>query len=128
MKAFIRHTRERAERLSEALDAEDIRVALMHYAPVPDTLHGERLEIHPFLGSYLLAEAVDQIGADLALHGHRTPAASAARRREGFPFERRLACEMGACTDRGAKAEEPAALKADFAELAPSPPGLGVLP
>ena len=26
------------------------------------------------------------------------------------------------------KAEEPAALKADFAALAPSPPGLGVLP
>jgi Icc-related predicted phosphoesterase len=72
MKAFIRHTREHAERLGTALDAAraDYRVALMHYAPIPETLQGERLEIYPFLGSYLLAEAVDQAGADLALHGH----------------------------------------------------------
>jgi Icc-related predicted phosphoesterase len=31
---------------------------------------GERLEIYPFLGSYLLAEAVDRAGAHLVLHGH----------------------------------------------------------
>ena len=30
-----------------------------------DTLEGERLEIFPFLGSYLLAEAIDAAGADL---------------------------------------------------------------
>jgi Icc-related predicted phosphoesterase len=29
-----------------------------------------RLEIFPFLGSYLLAEAIDRAGADLAIHGH----------------------------------------------------------
>jgi Icc-related predicted phosphoesterase len=72
MKEFVRHTHERAERLGEALASKeaDIRVALMHYAPIPETLHGERLEIFPFLGSYLLAEAVDAAGADLAIHGH----------------------------------------------------------
>ena len=48
----------------------DVRIALMHYSPVEQTLRGERLEIYPFLGSYLLAEAVDRAGADLALHGH----------------------------------------------------------
>ena len=73
MKAFVRHSRSAATRLRDALtevqDA-DARVALMHYAPVPDTLEGERPEIHPFLGSYHLAEAVDDAGADLALHGH----------------------------------------------------------
>jgi Icc-related predicted phosphoesterase len=37
---------------------------------VPATLVGELLEIYPFLGSYLLAEAVDRAGADLVLHGH----------------------------------------------------------
>ena len=42
----------------------------MHYAPVDQTLQGERLEIYPFLGSYLLGEAVDRAGASLALHGH----------------------------------------------------------
>ena len=48
----------------------DIRVALLHYSPVPATLQGERLEIYPFLGSYLLAEAIDRSGADLVIHGH----------------------------------------------------------
>ena len=44
--------------------------ALLHYAPVPETLRGERLEIYPFLGSHLLAEAIDTVGADLVVHGH----------------------------------------------------------
>jgi Icc-related predicted phosphoesterase len=72
MKAFVGHTKALAERLHTTLatlDA-DYRVALLHYAPVPDTLAGERLEIYPFLGSYLLAEAIDAAGADLVLHGH----------------------------------------------------------
>ena len=42
----------------------------MHYAPVKDTVQGEQPEIFPFLGSYLLAEAVDAVGADLVVHGH----------------------------------------------------------
>ena len=49
----------------------DVRIALTHYAPVPDTLAGEPpREISAFLGSYLLAEAIDTAGADLAVHGH----------------------------------------------------------
>ncbi len=73
MKAFIQHTRETAERLQAALESiadADLRVALMHYAPVEETLVGEHCEIYPFLGSYLLAEAVDRGGAHLAVHGH----------------------------------------------------------
>jgi Icc-related predicted phosphoesterase len=73
MKAFVGHTREvstRLERALSSLDGVDGRVALVHYSPVEDTLAGERLEIYPFLGSYLLAEAVDRAGADLVLHGH----------------------------------------------------------
>ena len=73
MKAFVGHTKAVAERLCAALASltdVDHKVALLHYAPVPDTLAGERLEIYPFLGSYLLAEAIDQAGADLVLHGH----------------------------------------------------------
>jgi len=72
MKAFIAATRSSADRLHRALASleADVRVALLHYAPVPDTLAGEPLEIYPFLGSYLLAEAIDLAGADLVLHGH----------------------------------------------------------
>ena len=72
MKAFIRHTKAASTLLCERLSAleTDYRVALLHYSPVEDTLVGERLEIYPFLGSYLLAEAIDSAGADLAIHGH----------------------------------------------------------
>jgi Icc-related predicted phosphoesterase len=45
-------------------------VAMTHYSPIEATLVGERLEIYPFLGSYLLAEAIDTGGAHLAVHGH----------------------------------------------------------
>jgi Icc-related predicted phosphoesterase len=73
MKAFIRHTRDGAAQLEDALDELDgveVRIALLHYSPVRDTLQGEPQEIFPFLGSYLLAEAIDRAGADLVLHGH----------------------------------------------------------
>lgn len=47
-----------------------LRVALTHYAPVPDTLVGEPPEIYRYLGSDLLGQAIDAAGADLAIHGH----------------------------------------------------------
>jgi len=72
MKAFMAHSRCLAERLESSLTAlqADVKVALLHYAPCPDTLIGERPEIFPFLGSHLLGEAVDRGGATLTLHGH----------------------------------------------------------
>jgi Icc-related predicted phosphoesterase len=72
MKAFINTTSEIADRLGAALRELDcdVRVALTHYAPVPDTLAGEPLEIYPFLGSYLLGEAIDSAPTALAVHGH----------------------------------------------------------
>ena len=73
MKAFVRphpsHGRRAVPRRSPALDA-DVRIAMTHYSPIEATLEGERLEIYPFLGSYLLAEAIDTGGAHLAVHGH----------------------------------------------------------
>ena len=72
MKAFIRHSEDLADRLRTALLGltADIRIALTHYSPSADTLRGEPPEIFPFLGSYLLAEAIDDSGVDLAVHGH----------------------------------------------------------
>lgn len=72
MKAFVRHSKERAEALESALASldTDVRIALLHYAPVRETLQGEPPEIFPFLGSFLFGEAVDRAGADLVVHGH----------------------------------------------------------
>jgi Icc-related predicted phosphoesterase len=72
MKAFVRHTKATAERLEEVVRAlnTDVRIVLMHYSPIKETLRGEPPELYPFLGSYLLGEAVDRAGADIILHGH----------------------------------------------------------
>lgn len=72
VKQFIRHTQELSRRLEDALKEldTDLVVTLLHYSPVRDTLVGEPAEIYPFLGSYLLGDAVDAGGSDLVLHGH----------------------------------------------------------
>lgn len=72
MKSFIAHTKDIAHQLKQGLlDLEaDYKVALLHYSPTEETLLGERKEIYPFLGSYLLGEAVDEADAHLVFHGH----------------------------------------------------------
>ncbi|TDC80654.1 metallophosphoesterase [Actinomadura sp. 7K507] len=72
MKAFVKPTKDFAGRLGAALlDLDtDVTISLTHYSPAEDTLQGEPLEIYPFLGSYLMGEAIDSAGADLAVHGH----------------------------------------------------------
>jgi Icc-related predicted phosphoesterase len=46
------------------------RIALLHYAPVAETLQGEPAEIWTFLGSDRLAAPVLEHRPDLVLHGH----------------------------------------------------------
>jgi Icc-related predicted phosphoesterase len=87
MKAFVNHTEGIAERLQSALQSTecDALVALTHYAPVPDTLVGEPLEIYPFLGCYQLGRAIDSAPTMLALHGHAHHGAERGRTPGGVP-------------------------------------------
>jgi uncharacterized protein len=48
----------------------DLRVVLLHYAPVEATIEGEPVGIHVLLGSDRLATPIAEYGADLVLHGH----------------------------------------------------------
>jgi len=48
----------------------DLRVVLLHYAPVQATLEGEPEGIQVMLGSERLARPIAEFGADLVLHGH----------------------------------------------------------
>ena len=48
----------------------DVRIVLLHYAPVLDTLEGEPPGIYTYLGSERLARPIAENGADLVLHGH----------------------------------------------------------
>lgn len=72
MKSFVHHTKVLAEGLHSGLQAlkTDYKVVLMHYSPTPETLLGEKKEIYPFLGSYLLGQAIDNVGANVVFHGH----------------------------------------------------------
>jgi Icc-related predicted phosphoesterase len=87
MKAFVQHSKDLAgafERALAALDT-DVRLALLHYAPVPQTLHGEPVGIHAFLGASFLGEAIDRAGADLAVHGHAHAGQEEGRTPGGVP-------------------------------------------
>ena len=71
-RAFFARTEQLATGLETALAAleADLRIALLHYSPIETTISNDPPQLWPWLGSYLLAEAVDNAGADLALHGH----------------------------------------------------------
>jgi len=87
MKDFVGTTEVVAERLREALLSVqvDALVALTHYAPVPETLIGEPLEISPFLGCYQLGRAIDAAPTTLALHGHAHHGSERGRTPGGVP-------------------------------------------
>jgi uncharacterized protein len=48
----------------------DLRIVLLHYAPIQATIEGEPEGIHVLLGSDRLATPIAEYGADLVLHGH----------------------------------------------------------
>jgi Icc-related predicted phosphoesterase len=87
MKDFVGTTEAFAASLGEALRSVecDALVALTHYAPVPETLVGEPLEIYPFLGCYQLGQAVDSAPTALALHGHAHSGSERGRTPGGVP-------------------------------------------
>jgi Icc-related predicted phosphoesterase len=90
MKAFLQVTQHAAMGLRHALlqleqNRAEHRVALLHYAPIPGTVRGERLEIFPFLGSQLLEAAIDDCGADLVVHGHAHRGTERGRTARGAP-------------------------------------------
>jgi Icc-related predicted phosphoesterase len=67
-----------AENVNEALRLENAMrkvrpgrtLVVLHYAPIPDTIVGEPLEIFPFLGSSRLAETIDRFPVSAVVHGH----------------------------------------------------------
>jgi Icc-related predicted phosphoesterase len=58
------------ERGLQAVGHCDLRVVLLHYAPVAETLAGEPVGIHAFLGCARLATPIAEYQPDLVLHGH----------------------------------------------------------
>jgi Icc-related predicted phosphoesterase len=73
LRAVYAETGAEADALSHGLQEIalcPLRVALLHYAPTHETLHGEPPEIWAFLGSDRLAPPLLEHRPDLVLHGH----------------------------------------------------------
>jgi len=72
IKAMVAESINEAMRLENAM--RQVRagraVVILHYAPIPDTIAGEPLEIFPFLGSSRLAETIDRFTVSAVVHGH----------------------------------------------------------
>lgn len=71
-KQFVREAVDEALKLESALARlrTRSRVAILHYAPVRDTVEGEPLEIFPFLGSSRLEEPINRYEVTAVVHGH----------------------------------------------------------
>ncbi|HEY0572010.1 MAG TPA: metallophosphoesterase [Enterovirga sp.] len=82
-----------AEGVSEAIRLENAMrhvrsersLVVLHYAPIPETIAGEPLEIFPFLGSSRLAETIDRIRVSAVVHGHAHRGAYEGRTPGGAP-------------------------------------------
>jgi Icc-related predicted phosphoesterase len=88
IKAFVDEARNEARILENALRSlrTERVVAVLHYAPIADTVAGEPLEIYPFLGSSRLADAVDRFdNVKAVVHGHAHRGAYEGRTPRGVP-------------------------------------------
>ena len=73
LRTVYAETSREAEAIAQGLREivhSDLRIVLLHYAPVEATVMGEPTGIHVFLGSDRLATPIAEYGADLVLHGH----------------------------------------------------------
>jgi len=76
MKAFVQEAVDEALHLDRALarleqENDNIKkIAVLHYSPIAETIHGEPEVIYPFLGSSRLAEPLERRKVTAAFHGH----------------------------------------------------------
>ncbi|HKW09265.1 MAG TPA: metallophosphoesterase [Gemmatimonadaceae bacterium] len=72
IKQFVHEAVNEALKLESALARlhTDHRIAIMHYAPIRETVEGEPLEIYPFLGSSRLEEPLTRFDVTAVFHGH----------------------------------------------------------
>ena len=72
IKQFVHAAVDEALKLEKALSRlrTPSLIALLHYAPVQQTVEGEPLEIYPFLGSSRLDEPISRYPVTLVFHGH----------------------------------------------------------
>jgi Icc-related predicted phosphoesterase len=86
-KEFVQTAIDEALKLETALRTLDTetRVAVLHYAPIPETLEGEPEAIFPFLGSSRLLPPIETYRASVVFHGHAHTGIPEAQTPSGIP-------------------------------------------
>jgi Icc-related predicted phosphoesterase len=72
VKAFVQEADREAALLDQSLRSlsTEKKIAVLHYAPIVETVKGEPEEIFPFLGCSRLMKPIDDSGVLYAVHGH----------------------------------------------------------
>ena len=87
IKKFVHEAIDEALKLESALARlrNDTLVALLHYAPIQETVEGEPLEIYPFLGCSRLEDPITRFPVSAVFHGHAHHGAPEGRTRNNVP-------------------------------------------
>ena len=88
IKAFVDVAVNEARKLENALRSlrTERSVAVLHYAPIAETLEGEPIGIYPYLGSARLADAIDRFdNVKAVVHGHAHHGKFEGRTMRGIP-------------------------------------------
>ena len=87
VKQFVNEAMQEALKLESALARlrTPQRVALLHYAPIRETVEGEPLEIFPYLGCSRLEEPLSRYPVTAVFHGHAHNGAPEGRTARGIP-------------------------------------------
>ena len=87
IKQFVHEAVNEALKLEAALARlrSDRLVALLHYAPVQQTVEGEPVEIYPFVGSSRLEEPINRYRVNAVFHGHAHRGTPEGRTSTGVP-------------------------------------------
>ena len=87
IKTFVHECIEEALKLESALARlrNDRLIAVLHYAPIQETVEGEPREIFPFLGCSRLEEPLTRYPVSAVFHGHAHHGQPEGRTRTGVP-------------------------------------------
>jgi Icc-related predicted phosphoesterase len=87
VKAFVQEAVDEALKLESALARlrTESRVAVLHYAPIRETVENEPPEIYPFLGCGRLEEPLNRYPVTAVVHGHAHNGSPEGRTATGVP-------------------------------------------
>lgn len=87
VKQFVQEAVNETVKLGSALSRlrTEQRIAVLHYAPIRETVEGEPAEIYPYLGSSRLEDPLNRYGVTAAFHGHAHRGCPEGRTQAGVP-------------------------------------------